>query len=105
MSKVRCICIDDSNRPKEIPVSKWVVKDKEYTIVHVFYHPQQKIQGVELGEVELDDSCFPYGSFALKRFTIFKEDLELFVSLLRDCTELNDIEINSLIEQCNLELV
>jgi len=29
---MKVICINDSDRPNEIPTSKWVVKDKIYTI-------------------------------------------------------------------------
>jgi hypothetical protein len=105
MEKPRVICLDDTNRAKEIPVNKWVKKDEFYTITHIYYHPKQQIQGVELAEVELDDSCYPYVSFALKRFGILAEDLEKFKALLKDCTDLNDIDISSLIEESNLELV
>ena len=76
MEKPRVICLDDTNRPKEIKPSLWVKKDNFYTITHIYYHPKQQIQGVELAEVELDDSCYPYVSFALKRFGILAEDLE-----------------------------
>jgi len=103
MNKVRVICIDDSNRPKEIPLSRWVKKDSEYTIVHIFWHVTHKIQGVELAEIELDNSCFPYVAFSLARFAIFKEDLDKFVAMLKDCTDLNDVDISNLIEELNFE--
>jgi hypothetical protein len=105
MNKPRVICLDDTNKPKEIKPSLWVKKDNFYTINHIYYHPQQKISGVELTEIELDDSCYPYVSFALKRFGILAEDLEKFKALLKDCSDLNDIDISNLIEEVNLELV
>ena len=105
MGKVRCICVDDFGRPLEIPPSKCVVKDKEYHITHIFYHPQQKIQGVEVAEIFLDGSCFPYQSFALSRFGIAKEDLESFLEMLKDCTELNKVEIDNIVEELTLETV
>ena len=103
--KVRCICLNDSKRPKVIPVNSWVVKDKEYHITHIFYHVSQGISGVELFEVPLDASCKPYESFALNRFGILQEELEKFMEMLKDCTELNDIEISHLIEESCLELI
>ena len=103
--RVRAICLNDSKRPKVIPLNKWVVKDKEYHITHIFYHYEQGIQGCELAEIQLDESCTPYESFALSRFGIYKEDLEKFMQMLRDCTELNDVEIGHLIEESNLELI
>jgi len=105
MEKPRVICLDDTNRPKEVPANRWVKKDSFYTITHIYYHKKQKISGVELAEVELDESCQTYISFALKRFGILVEDLEKFKALLKDCTDLNDIDISSLIEESNLELV
>ena len=105
MNKPRVICLDDTKRPTSIPVSKWIKKDNQYTINHIYYHKKQGISGVELTEIELDDSCYPYVSFALKRFGILAEDLEKFKALLKDCTDLNDIDISNLIEEVNLELV
>lgn len=102
---VKVICLDDSNRPKEIPLEKWIKKDSQYHITHIYYHPQQKIQGVELAEIDLDESCLPYSSFALRRFGISKEDLEKFFQMLKDCTDLNDIDVSKLVEEINLELV
>lgn len=102
---IRCICINDSNKPQEIPPNLWVKKDQEYRITHVFWHFQQSIQGVELAEIFLDDSCFPYQAFALNRFAFIKEDLEKLMEMIKDCSSLNDIEIRQLIEESNLELI
>jgi hypothetical protein len=93
--RVRCICIDDVGRPKEIPIEKWVVKNNMYHITHVYRHVQQNmIQGVELEEIFLDDSNFPYQSFALKRFSILYDDIEKFIKMVEECTGLTDIKIN-----------
>ena len=103
MNGIRCFCIDDANRPKEIPASKWVKKGEKYHIVHVFKHLSQKgIQGVELAEIDISD-CEPYNCFRLTRFAILLEDLEKLMQLMKDCTELSDIDISALLE--NLELV
>ncbi len=105
MNRPKVICIDDKNKPQEIKQSLWIKKDNEYTITHIYYHPQQKLQGCELAEVELTDDCFPYVSFSLARFAIPQDQLELFIALLKDCTDLNDIEIGHLIEESCLELI
>ena len=102
---IQCICINDSNKPIEISSNKWLKKDEQYHITHIYYHVQQGLQGVELAEIELTDECFPYQSFALNRFAIFKEDMEKFMQMIKDCTDLNDIEVSSLIEKINLETV
>ena len=103
--KVRVICLNDSNRPKEIKPSLWIKKDQEYHITHIFYHVSQGLQGVELYEVQLDESCTPYESFALNRFGIPQEELEKFMEMLKNCTNLNDIDIKNLIEESCLELI
>ena len=105
MNRPKVICIDDKNKPPEIKQSLWIKKDSEYTITHIYYHPQQKLQGCELAEIELTDDCFPYVSFSLARFAIPQDQLELFIALLKDCNDLNDVDISSLIEELNLELV
>lgn len=100
---VRCICIDDKKRPNEIPQSKWVVLEEIYRISHIFYHPNQGIQGVSLYEKPLDESCAPYESFRLSRFAIFIEDLDKFIELIKNCTYLNDIQIEELMKEVEFE--
>lgn len=103
--RVKCICINDKNRPKEISPNLWIKKDEEYNITHIYWHPQQGIQGAELKEITLDDSCFPYQSFALNRFAFTKEELDKLIQMMKDCTELNDIEVTNLIDSLCLESV
>ena len=102
---VKCKCINDSNRPKEIPPKKWIKKDQEYHITHIYYHIIQKKSGFELSEIFLDDSCFPYVSFDANRFAIPQEETEKLFQMLKDCTELDDIDIRELIEEEYLESV
>ena len=52
-----------------------------------------------LEEIELDESCEPYGVFAAKRFGIHADDIEEFLRLAKECTELNGIEIETLVEE------
>ena len=102
---IRCVCINDSNKPVEIPPKKWIKKDKEYHITHIYYHYQQKKSGFELSEIFLDDSCFPYVSFDSNRFAIPQEEAEKLFQMLKDCTELTDIDIKKLIEEEYLETI
>lgn len=90
---IPCKCVDDTNRPEDFPISKWVKKDNEYHITHVFYHPEQQIQGVEIAEIDMKD-CYPYVSFKIDRFSITMEDLEKLLELIKDCNDLNGIEID-----------
>jgi|688.fasta_scaffold05503_3 hypothetical protein len=102
---VRVICIDEKNKPKEIPASKWVKEQELYHILMIFYSIPSKTMAYTLEEIDLDESCAPYGVFDAKRFAIHQDDLEEFIELAKNCTELNDIEIKELIEQEEFEII
>jgi hypothetical protein len=66
----KVICIHDEDRINEIPLSKWVVKGKEYTVIKVErMFAQGGAIGYELEELDLS-SCFPYTRFGAWRFAI-----------------------------------
>jgi len=96
---IPCICIDDKNRPKEVPPQMWIMEGIEYHITHVQYFTKQNnIQGVYLHEVKIKN-CPPYEAYRLSRFAFKEEDVPKLIQLMKDCTELNDIDINKLLEQ------
>lgn len=99
---VKVICIDDSNKPKEIPIDKWVKKDTEYTVIYTVTVLPQKQLAFHLAEIELDDSCLPYEYFLSKRFGIRLEDLDKLIQLIKDCNN-TDVNFEELVE--DLELV
>jgi len=85
---MKVICINDSHRPNEIPTSKWVVKDKIYTIDKVMrMRMQNGLLGFSLKEIDLS-GCFPYLYFSASRFapviTISDKDL---AALLEEAKE------------------
>lgn len=92
------ICINDKNRPKEIPSEKWPKKGNEYTPIRVFYHPLQGVQGVELKEIRLNKDNYPYESYKLDRFGVRPEDLEELLELIKWSNDLNDVEVPSIKE-------
>lgn len=99
---VRAVCVNDADKPNEIPLSKWVVKEEIYHIIEISNHPLQGgIHGCKLQEVNLN-GCEPFEYYKLDRFAIFEEDLEKFMELLKACTELNDLDIDKLIKQTEL---
>lgn len=103
---VKTICINDENRPKEIPQNKWLKKDSQYHIIKITIHPNQKnIQGCELAEISLDESCLPFEYFKLDRFAISKDDLESLIELMKLSSELNDVDINNLIKELDQILI
>ncbi len=69
------ICIDDSNRPNDVPNTRWIKKGEKYTIRTVCWMVQQNIYGCRLEEINNDD-LFPYSFFALSRFAIPVAEIE-----------------------------
>lgn len=61
-------CIDDSNRPADIPLSCWITKGDYYTVVDAFYG----FGGVLIFQLEERDlTPFPpYKGFDASRFRI-----------------------------------
>jgi hypothetical protein len=67
---LQVICINASNKPKQIPDNKWVKEGEIYTILRlVRMNLQQNKLGIVLEEIELDESCFPYHYFDADRFS------------------------------------
>jgi hypothetical protein len=100
----KTICIDDSNRPNEIPVGYWVIKENFYNITRVFKMVNQgNILGVELKEINLENlkNC-PYNCFKLSRFAINLNDLDKFIEFCKSCGELDEFsntELKELLEE------
>lgn len=66
----KALCINSSDRPSDIPTSKWVIKNKLYTVIKV---ERMLMQGGHIGfylaEVSLE-GCFPYTAYSATRFAI-----------------------------------
>jgi len=63
------ICINNANRPREIPPNKWLTKDAKYTVIGVARTLDGKL-GFKLEEIELGEDCYPFDCFDPKRFGI-----------------------------------
>jgi hypothetical protein len=97
--KIECVCVDAKNRPSEIPVSKWIVEQEKYNITHVYNQLQQQgIKGVELAEFDISE-CVPFNCYRLDRFAFTPENLQKLISMIKDCTDLNDINIDGIVEK------
>ena len=98
---INCICINDKNKPKEIPEHKWVKEGEEYTIIFaIVVLPQRKI-GFQLEEIMLDESCHPYEYFLAERFALRQEDIERLIQFIYECTQIN-ISVKELIKETNV---
>jgi hypothetical protein len=66
---MKCICIDNTDKPNNIPDSHWLIVGQEYTVKNMhlinFIHPTI---GIELDEINLDEIICKHKSFSLERF-------------------------------------
>ena len=102
---VKCICIDDKGKPAVIPSHLWIKEGETYHMTCIYWHPKQGVQGCDLLEIALDDSCAPYETYQLRRFAINKDDLNDFFELVKLSTELDDVDLEQLLEQSKLEVI
>lgn len=87
--ELKCICIDDKNRPNEVPLNRWIKKGKKYTIVQMDYmNIQNRIIGVKLSEINNDD-LFPYQYFRGARFAVSKNDI---IEMNIESVDISDLE-------------
>ncbi len=86
MSKVdycKCVCLDDTNRPNEVPSTNWVKKGNSYHIIHIAQMvTQNNVLGVKLAEIN-NDAYFPYSFFSIKRFAMPIDELIKFEKLFK----------------------
>lgn len=101
---VECICINDSNRPKEIPQSKWVNEGEKYTVIYTVTVLPQKQLGFHLAEIELTDNELPYEYFLASRFGFTQDNLQKLIELIKDCSEI-DFSMDELLEQTHESVV
>lgn len=65
---MKVICIDEKNRPNEIPLSHWVKEGEEYTVIEVKkLNVQNGIYGCKIEEINID-MFIPLEYFRLDRF-------------------------------------
>ena len=101
---IECICIDDKNKPKEIPDSKWVKEGKTYNVIYTCIVLPQRELAFLLSEIELTENEQPYEYFLAKRFAFTKDNIEKLFELIQDCTE-TDFSMEELLEQTKLQEV
>ena len=98
---VKCICINDSDKPKKIPAERWVKKGTEYTVVFTTTVLPQKQLAFLLDEIELDKSCFPYEYYLADRFAFSPDELQKLMELIKDCAEAS-ASVKDLMKQVNV---
>ena len=67
----KVLCINDLERPNDIPNTHWVKRGQEYTVITMERMQMQGGQiGYELAEIDLLECCFPYTRFSAWRFAV-----------------------------------
>lgn len=97
MNGQRVKCINDSQRPKEIPIEKWIKFGDNYTVDKLMRfmkrdHPQSGSLGVTLKERDLT-GCDPYKYYGLHRFKLLDSDEELLDKLEREMVKEDIVEL------------
>jgi len=93
---MKVICIDNSKKPKNVPVEEWVQEGDTYTVTSIVKMGLQKnTYGYLLKEVQLSSRSFPYELYDATRF--------LPIDLLSMMKEEKEEEVT--IEEAYLELI
>lgn len=87
------ICINDKGKPYIIPQNKWLVKDNKYHITHVGTSLGTNVICVTVAEITLTKEYYLYEGFRLDRFAFTQDSLMKLIELMKNCSELNDIEL------------
>ena len=75
---MKAICIDDDNKPAEIPQEEWIEAGVVYTVKNIVKLGFSTGKyGILLKEVELTAQSMPYESYDAERFIIFPFDIEI----------------------------
>jgi hypothetical protein len=98
---IEAICIDASNKPNDIPNSKWLVEGEIYHIIYTTTVLPQRKLAFHLAEISLDESCYPYEYFLSTRFAIMEEDIEALEQLIKDC-DVADLNVGELMKEIKL---
>lgn len=65
---MKIMCINDKNRPQEIPADKWIQAGEVYTLIEAQPLLSSNSLGFVLAEITLGEDCFPYHYFNPDRF-------------------------------------
>lgn len=97
---IKCYCINDKNKPEEIPDSHWVKYGQEYTVISIYPLVQPgAIMGVVLKEIDLYSLNIAYECFSIIRFGFRQEDLPALMNLIKNCRELHMFDPSKLITE------
>jgi len=102
---VECLCINAKNRPKEVPINKWISEGMVYTIIHTGYTIKTREIACTLLETKLGQINGVEIGFKIERFAFTEEGYKQLLELMKACTELNDFDISELLKEKELEII
>lgn len=86
---MKVLCINDKNKPEQIPQDQWIEEGVIYTVTKAIHLPLQPgIAGFLLKEVSLSPDCFPYEFYSSNRFAVILDKLQE-----------NEAEVSELVEE------
>lgn len=102
MLSVECICINNKNKPKEIPSNKWLTKGNKYTVIYTVVVLPQRQLAFHLEEIELTEKELPYEYFLANRFAFTQDNLDKLMELIENCNN-TSFSIDELLKQTELQ--
>ena len=99
---IECICVNDKNRPRQIPKEKWIKEGHYYHVIYTVTVLPQKQLAFHLSEISLDECCVPFEYFLANRFAFTEENLMLLMELIKDCSDV-EFSMDELLEQTSIE--
>jgi hypothetical protein len=107
---IPCICIEDNNRPKEIPESDWVKKGEPYHITFISLQVNQIENGIPVNGCDIYEKPLsiekhnPYESFRLSRFSVTIQNLEKLIEMIEQCYQLpKEVNIEEVLKGAGLK--
>lgn len=85
---MKVICINDEGRPEAVPLSKWIKKGEEYTVIDLIRCGMQPGRPFAYVLAEIDLSgCDYYKGFSVHRFAV----PEIMDALEKEFKELSEV--------------
>jgi hypothetical protein len=84
MGLIQMLCIDDSNRPEDIPLTHWIKEGELYTLKDVKKLTMQGGKlGVQVDEIDLLKLGGQHEFFSITRFALEGNKLEAFKEVMK----------------------
>ena len=99
-------CINDKQKPNEIPNTQWVKEGEKYTVEKLKKNALSKEQFFVLNEIK---PPAPYGGYKVSRFAFTESELEKYCIMFNldynTIKENIDLLLETLVEEGELELI